>query len=421
MYFWVLIFVSNIFFQKTWIIYSYIYKILMSFANTQFKLSQIVQIVNNTFEELFGESEFLFTAEVMKISIISTKIYIELVEFDENNKILAKSRAIVYNLSIYDNFVNETSISHISDLKWLKLLFTWQVTFHPEYGFSIKITKIHSEYILWQLIKKEQKIIDQLTKDWILHQNKQTSIWLPPYHIAIISSESSQWFEDFRSIINNSKYNIKYSLYPTHIHGNIAILSVYNNLKQIYIDIKNKINYSVVAIIRWGGWSSGISWQNDINIAKGVCHMPVPVILAIWHTSDQFVLDQIAKYAMKTPSDAAHFLINQINNLTDDIWAIYHNINNIINAKKQSYISSIEYIYQQIFYIINKQKSQIITNINQYNKNIKSFDLWFMTARGFAIIKKNDEYLSKKILSDLKKWDQLTINIYDYEFDVIVK
>lgn len=393
----------------------------MSFANTQFKLSQIVQIINRTFDEVFGESEFLFTAEIMKINTIAGKIYLELVEFDTNSKVLAKSRAIIYNLNIYNKFVEETWVKNLSDLKWLNLLFTWNITFHPEYGFSIKVTKIHSEYILWQLAKKEQNILDQLQKEWVLENNKKTSIGCPPYHIAIISSDSSQWFEDFRSIIDNSQYDIKYSLYPTYIHGNQAILSVYNSLKQIYLDIKSWIHYNMVAIIRWWGGGSGIIRQNDLNIAKWICHMPVPVMLAVWHTSDQFVLDKIAKYAMKTPSDAAHFVVNQMDILTDKIWSIYISISNLISSKKQSYIYQIDSLYQQITNKIQNQKSQIINNINIYHKAIKTFDLWFMTARGFALVQIDGRYISKEDLLAMKKWDQLTINIYDYEFDVIVK
>ena len=85
--------------------------------NKQYKLSQIVQIINRTFDEVFGESEFLFTAEIMKLSTIAGKIYMELVEFEINGKTAAKSRAIIYEKSIYNDFVETTKIENLSDLK----------------------------------------------------------------------------------------------------------------------------------------------------------------------------------------------------------------------------------------------------------------------------------------------------------------
>ena len=389
--------------------------------NKQYKLSQIVQIINRTFDEVFGESEFLFTAEIMKLSTIAGKIYMELVEFETNGKTAAKSRAIIYEKSIYNDFVEVTKIENLSDLKWLSLLFTWKITFHPEYGFSIKITKIHSEYVLGQIVKKEQSILDQLTKEWIVNKNKSTQIGNPPFHIAIISSETSQWFEDFRSIIDNSIYHISYTLYPTYIHGNQAILSVYNSLKEIYLNLKSGINYNMVGIVRgwWGG--SGIIWQNDMNIARWICHMPVPVMLAVWHTTDQFVLDKIAKYAMKTPSDAAWFIIDQMDSLTKDIESIYTDICRTIDNRKSLYIYQIDALYHQIWHIINSRKNQIIANIDIYYNGIKMLDLGYMTARGFALVQSDGKYISRQDVLNLKKWDELSINIYDYEFDVVVK
>lgn len=389
--------------------------------NKQYKLSQIVQIVGRTFDEVFGQSDFLFTAEIMKISTISGKIYIDLVEFDNSGKTTARSRAIIYDKTIYSRFVDETKIESIDQLKWLNLLFTGQIAFHQEYGFSIKIMKIHSEYILWQIVKKEQSIIDQLTKEGIVNNNKKTALWNPPFHIAIISSESSQWFEDFRSIVDNSIYDVQYTLYPTHIHGNQAIQSVYNSLKEIYINMKSWIKYNMVAIIRWWWGGSGIVWQNDINIAKWICHMPVPVLLAVWHTTDKFVLDQIVKYPMKTPSDAAHFIIDNMDSLTDNIENLYTSITNLINSRKQSYIYQIHAIYTQITNTIQNKKSQIIANIDIYYNGIKMLDLGYMTARGFALVQSDGKYISRQDVLDLKKWDELSINIYDYEFDVVVK
>jgi hypothetical protein len=44
-----------------------------------------------------------------------------------------------------------------------------------------------------------------------------------------------------------------------------------------------------------------------------------------------------------------------------------------------------------------------------------------MTARGFALVQSDGKYISRQDVLDLKKWDELSINIYDYEFDVVVK
>lgn len=383
----------------------------------QYKLSQLVQIISNTFSEIFVE-EFLFTAEITKSNIINNRIYLELIEFDNNGKTLAKSRAIIYDINIYRDFLEISKLTNLMEIKWLNVLFTGKVSFHQEYGFSISISKIHAEYIQWQLKQKENNIIDQLTKEWIINQNKALWLWFPPIKIAVISSQNSQWFEDFRAILDHSNYKFEYSLYPTSIHGNQAIDSVYNSLKEAYMDIKNGTKYSLVAIIRGGGGSSGIIRQNDINIARWVCHMQIPVLLAVGHTSDQYVLDKIVRYPMKTPSDAAHFMIDYMDNLTQEIWYIYNNITNIISQKKQTYIYQIDNIYSQIKTLILLQKSQIINNINMYYISIKSIDMKFLLDRWFAIIKKWDRYINKDLIQELWIGDKLDLYIYDQKLKV---
>ncbi|MBP7008065.1 hypothetical protein KBB05_05160 [Patescibacteria group bacterium] len=37
--------------------------------------------------------------------------------------------------------------------------------------------------------------------------------------------------------------------------------------------------------------------------------MPIPVIIAVGHTNDQYLLDEIAWMSAKTPTDAAYQLI----------------------------------------------------------------------------------------------------------------
>jgi hypothetical protein len=106
---------------------------------------------------------------------------------------------------------------------------------------------------------------------------------------------------------------------------------------------------------------------------------------------------------MKTPSDAAHFIIDNMDSLTDGIENLYMSIANLINSRKQSYIYQIHAIYTQITNTIQNKKSQIIANIDIYYNGIKMLDLGYMTARGFALVQSDGKYISRQDVLDLKK------------------
>lgn len=96
--------------------------------------------------------------------------------------------------------------------------------------------------------------------------------------------------------------------------------------------------------MRGGGGSSGILWHNDIHIAKGICFMPIPVMIAVGHSSDQFLLDEISAYSAKTPTDAAYQIISYYEECNTELGEMYFGINTSIKEKLQSYESQIESI-----------------------------------------------------------------------------
>lgn len=117
---------------------------------------------------------------------------------------------------------------------------------------------------------------------------------------------------------------------------------VHAQLQAIYADIKAGKKIDAVAIIRGGGESSGMIWQNDLNIAKGICLMPVPVIVAIGHTPDKFILQDIARYGAKTPTDGAYKIIELMQMWENHIAVMYQEITEKIIDKKSEIRDNIE-------------------------------------------------------------------------------
>lgn len=386
-----------------------------------YKLSQIVSIVEKWFKQLFGDFDFWVEAEISMLKEIKNRIYLDLVEFDNSGQISAKARAIIFEASVLKSFQKEVGIESLDQLKGNKILVLCKLNFHVEYGFSLIVNDISKEYTLWQFQTNLQNIRKELKSLGIFENNKNLPLPFPPFHIAIISSQNSQWLEDFLTILNNSQYKFEYSLYETPIHWNDAKESVYQSLKKIYIDEKDWKKIDLVAIVRWWGWSSWIIWQNDINIAKAICNLWIPLILAIWHTSDKYILDEIVRISAKTPSDAAYTIINILEwysiELKDKISWINQDVQRKINSYRTQLITIKQFLSTHFVYQINKLR-QNLDNMRQFIESISPHRL---TKKWYWVLKDlNWVYLSNELISNLKSNDVFIIDIYGQEIVVQV-
>jgi len=388
----------------------------------KYKLSEILQIVAKGFNQLFYDFDFWFESEISRISVIWNNAYLELIEFDDKQKIIWKAKWNIFDAWIYYKFLEKINIKNIEELKGYKLFMRWKLQFHYEYWFSISIAEISAEYTLWQLQSKQTDIISQLTKLGIVDKNKQTNLWFPPYNIAIISSKTSQWLKDFQTILDQSKFNFWFSYYFCSIHWNGAIREVHEQLQKIYSDINQWRKIDLVAIIRWWWGSSWILWQNDINISKWICYMSVPVMIAIGHTGDKFVLDEICRFSAKTPTDASYMIIENMEYWLNDIDRYRQGIGLVVKNKFEYIKNDIDNLIINIRFQSKNLFTKIKSDLENFYQSIMSYDPEKLRNYGYGILLDvNWKYLNRNQIGNLKIWDELKLKVYDREINVEVK
>jgi exonuclease VII large subunit len=86
-------------------------------------------------------------------------------------------------------------------------------------------------------------------------------------------------------------------------------------------------------------------WQNDQHIAEAICRLPIPVILATGHTSDRSLLDEIVWHAAKTPSDAAHLIVDGVEQMAGRLEKIQESIVQNIQNRLEMYAQHIDQRY----------------------------------------------------------------------------
>ncbi|MDD2205367.1 MAG: exodeoxyribonuclease VII large subunit [Bacteroidales bacterium] len=250
-------------------------------------------------------------AELVKLNYYpqSGHCYPDLVE-KENNKIKAQIRAIIWkdNFTYISEKFRLATNSNIS--AGMQLLFRIQVNYSQLYGLSLIIQDIDPTYTMGAMAFEKQQALKKLQDADVLRLNKSIT---PPaliQRLAIISVESSKGYNDFINTINEYKdrYTVVTKIFPAILQGDTAIPSLRKALSNIKAVAEN---FDAVVVIRGGGGEIGLSCYNNYELAYDIATFPIPVITGIGHSTDSSLCDIVAAVSLKTPTEAANFILSR--------------------------------------------------------------------------------------------------------------
>lgn len=228
-----------------------------------FSLLEVTRSIQKTIAERY-KSSYWIKAELNKLNNYkqSGHCYPELVE-KQNGKVVAQIRSNLWRedyLNIDKNFkrvLNEPLKDGI------KILFLATISFHPEYGLSLRILDIDPSFSLGDLEKEKQETIRRLKAEDLFNRNKLLTFPVLPQRIAIISVETSKGYADFLQVFEQAnkswRYKFFHMLFPSILQGDNAVPSIIKQLNRIK-RVKN--HFDVVAIVRGGGEDLGLSCYN---------------------------------------------------------------------------------------------------------------------------------------------------------------
>jgi exodeoxyribonuclease VII large subunit len=190
---------------------------------------------------------------------------------------------------------------------------------------------------------------------------------------------------------------------------------VLNNLNEIS---KNAKSFDCVVIIRGGGGKVDLSDFDNLNIAKKIAEMKLPVITGIGHDIDQSITDLVAHTALKTPTAVAEFIIQrnlmfessiiQLGRQISDnvLYALQKNsellehASQTLNWSSASAISKannlLSLIESNLPLIINNQIQIKLNTLNNIEQLLQQLSPEAHFKRGYSIVEKNGKKLSNK-------------------------
>lgn len=273
-------------------------------------LSELNQLIRQTLDSNLAPSYWVI-AEIGELrDSVKGHAYLELVE-KSGDRLVAKIKANIWSYTyqgIRSRFNSTTGQNIRNGMKVLALV---NVQFHEIYGLSINIKDIDPNYTIGESAKRKQEIIDRLTREGLIHLNKQYVLPQVPQRLAVISSPTAAGFEDFINQLetNSQGFRVHWDLYQASMQGKEAASSIINAIQSIEADLQRK-DFDLLVIIRGGGAKTDMDCFDDYELAKAISNTSLPVVTGIGHERDECIADMVANTKMKTPTAVAEFILS---------------------------------------------------------------------------------------------------------------
>lgn len=279
--------------------------------NRALSLFELNSLVREAIEE-YVTDEYWVEAELASAHESGGHCYMELIQKEDgSNTPIARASARCWRSTwalLKPHFERETGQTLRGGLKVLLQVYP---QFHENFGFSWIVMDIDPTYTLGDMARRRQEIIRRLKEEGVFDLNKELELPLFAQHIAVISSDSAAGYGDFCKQLSENKQGFKFAveLFSAVMQGEQVEQTVITALNEIN---ERKEDFDCVVIIRGGGSTSDLSGFDTLALAENVANFPLPVITGIGHDRDESVLDMVSHTRVKTPTAAAAFLIEHL-------------------------------------------------------------------------------------------------------------
>lgn len=266
--------------------------------------------------------------------------YFDLVEKGDRN-LLAKVNAVAWTegASRIREFERLTGQRFGDDIHVLVCV---RVDYHPVYGLKLTLVDIDARFTLGQLEAQRQAVLERLLRElpndvWLVGDRYKTTnaaLRLPKViqRIAVVASERSAGYEDFRHSLESQHHGFSFRLTPfdTLVQGPENAGAIVRRLNEI---AGMPDAFDAVVIVRGGGAQTDLLIFDQYEVAAAVAALHIPVFTGIGHLRNETITDLMAHTATKTPTECAEHIIAHNRNFEDQLMALRQRI--ILRAQQQ--------------------------------------------------------------------------------------
>lgn len=334
-----------------------------------YTLSQVGTAIKKRIEEATHGQAFWIKAEIASIRF-TKHAYLELVEHKGDEKV-AVMRGSIW-LSSLHRIRQELGDDSRNILKeGVEILFLARTHFHLVYGLSLAIEAIDLNFNISALERRKRETIATLKEEGLFHRNRLLALPLVIQRIALISSVGTAAYEDLMRHLQGNEHGYKYHVQVFHsaVQGDAAAAEIRAAIASI-----DPQRFDVVVLIRGGGSKLDLEPFNDLELARAVARLPLPVLTGIGHEVDISVLDLIANSPHKTPTAVADFIVDRMlyfeTGMTGMLMEIHNTMLTKFSAHKETLSSYKEMLAMRPVSKCQVQRGALHTVANQFARHV---------------------------------------------------
>jgi exodeoxyribonuclease VII large subunit len=237
-----------------------------------------------------------------------------------------------------------------------------EVSFHAVYGLSVNVVGIDPTFTLGDLARQRQQTIQRLQEDGVMDMQRSLKMATLPRRIAVVSASDAAGYGDFCQQLesNSGGFRFRTELYPAVMQGEQSPASIIRALGEI---AERTEEYDVVVIVRGGGASTDLRNFDDYSLALHCANFPLPIIAGVGHTRDVSVVDMVVHTSVKTPTAAAEWLINAMQEQAEKVGELYVRLQRVAQHAIHKQQNRLEALWQALRFAtqrrISKQRNQL--------------------------------------------------------------
>lgn len=347
------------------------------------KLSELTSQIQQVIDGAFGNRTFWIIADITNYTYKpqSNYHYFELVEKDKTAaKIMAKVAGRAWgNASLnISNFEKATGQKFKNDIN---VLIQVSVQYNPSFGLQLNLLDIDTNFTLGLFEQQRKETLERLLRenqafikkagDGYITRNSELVLNQVIQRIAVISSDTSAGFQDFKHTLEHNPFDYKF-----HIDDYFALVQGDGNAKQFLARIievfESQKPYDALVIIRGGGAQTDFLIFDNYELNRAIAKFPIPVITGIGHQKNETIADLMAHTSTKTPTKAAEFIIAHNRSFED----------NLIGTQKMILIKTYQMINHHKDRLVRLNQITINTTRNllhEHHKNIMNLSGMVLT------------------------------------------
>ncbi len=291
-----------------------------------------------------------------------------------------------------------------------------------------------------ELFERFEQLKVRLAAEGLFDAERKRPLPSQPAVIGIVTSPQAAALQDMLRVLRVRYPRAQVILSPAQVQGADAPSSI-----AMALDLLNEHGKADVAIVGRGGGSVEELWAfNEEIVARAIARSRIPVISGVGHETDFTIADFVADYRASTPTAAATVAVPNIEDWRIDIlekrqtlFALMqaylsdletcversqHELerlspSRLIERCRQQLDDSLEHLQTRMCHIISLRAERL----HGVTLQLHSLSPLLTIARGYAIVRRDDNQKIVTRVEDTQPGDHLTIQVQDGNISVEVR